>query len=393
MSIVRVKERAPGSFFIADKQYLWEFKMKMSARGLLTVLVGLPDDWIVSVSWFAKNYVEGRDAFHTMFRELQKFGYIEKKEYRNKRGEIRSVDYIVYERADLNRAFDPSAEKPYPVDARIIKNNYYQNNNCSLEAESKNNEHQLDLFAESSQETPAYSAAEPDKPIEELVATEPAVDKIALVKTLFASKVELFPCHDAIPKRSSMLKHCLKQVRQVETLIGALLTPAQEAVVTDVADYFSIKGSETELSVWITEALLSRHAFDQCKTFVHKINAIICKIRIGAFTRPRRFDMSAKRIWPAKNAMAAAHSFVSKHVNAETTTDTRSRTLKEKKRILLQQLSSAKSAEIQFKNYPAIAEKHTISITEYQKSLRDIDTEMQRLIQPGTDPSPRSCHA
>lgn len=354
MSIVRVKERAPGSFFVADKFYLTDFEMKMSARGLLTVLMGMPDDWTVSVSWFAKHYVEGRDAFHSMFRELQKFGYIEKKEYRNKRGEIRSVDYIVYERPDLNRAFDPIAEKPYKVEPRLIKNKYYQNNNCSSEAENVNNEGQLDLFAESNDEQPVASIAEP-APIETKASEQVVTDRLGTIKALFSSKVELFPCHDAIPKQSSMLKHCLKEVRKVETLIGAVLTPAQEDVVTDVANYFSVKGAENELISWITEALLSRYIFDRCKTFVHKMNAIVSKLRIGAFTKPRRFDFTAKRKWPAKNALSAAHEVVAKRMDSS---GAEIKELEAEISHLNRQMGTSLTAVEQFRNFPKIADMH-----------------------------------
>ena len=59
-----------GNFHLRDK------KLSLKAKGLLSVMLSLPDDWDYSVEGLCSLCVEGRDAVRNALGELKKGGYL-----------------------------------------------------------------------------------------------------------------------------------------------------------------------------------------------------------------------------------------------------------------------------------------------------------------------------
>lgn len=76
---------------IQSKILSWE------ARGLLTYLLSLPDDWDINVTHLINQSPAKRKKVLSIIEELIRFGYVRKEVVREKSGRIMRVEYKVWE--------------------------------------------------------------------------------------------------------------------------------------------------------------------------------------------------------------------------------------------------------------------------------------------------------
>jgi hypothetical protein len=85
-----------------------EKKMTLKAKGLLSLMLSLPDDWNYSVSGLVTLSKDGKDGVMSALAELETFGYLERIRTTNSKGQFSGIEYNIYEtpRTDI-----PIAEK------------------------------------------------------------------------------------------------------------------------------------------------------------------------------------------------------------------------------------------------------------------------------------------
>lgn len=71
-----VKAKRKNKFTILPNEVLQNPNLSFRAKGLLSYILSLPEDWVIYVDELSNHSSEGRDAVRTAFRELQKHGYI-----------------------------------------------------------------------------------------------------------------------------------------------------------------------------------------------------------------------------------------------------------------------------------------------------------------------------
>jgi hypothetical protein len=86
-----------------------EKKMSLKAKGLLSLMLSLPDDWDYSISGLAALSKDGKDSVMSALGELEKFGYLTRQRLTNDKGQFAGVEYNIYEEPQPQR---PIAEKP-----------------------------------------------------------------------------------------------------------------------------------------------------------------------------------------------------------------------------------------------------------------------------------------
>jgi len=90
-----------------------EKKMSLKAKGLLSLMLSLPDDWNYSISGLVKLSKDGKDSVMSALAELEKFGYLTRERVVDEKGRFAGVEYNIYE--------EPQAEKPIadnPISAK-----------------------------------------------------------------------------------------------------------------------------------------------------------------------------------------------------------------------------------------------------------------------------------
>ena len=96
---MKFKVHKNKNYTIMSNYHLQEKDMCLKSKGLLSVILSLPDDWDFSVKGLASLCKEGEQTINTILKELKEFGYLEVKKLlpnETSSGRI-EYEYIVYE--------------------------------------------------------------------------------------------------------------------------------------------------------------------------------------------------------------------------------------------------------------------------------------------------------
>lgn len=107
MSIIRVHKTS--NFTVMSNYHFKERKMSLKAKGLLSLMLSLPDDWDYSVSGLATLSKDGKDSVMSALGELEKFGYLTRVRLTNDKGQFAGIEYNIFEEPQPKK---PIVEKP-----------------------------------------------------------------------------------------------------------------------------------------------------------------------------------------------------------------------------------------------------------------------------------------
>ena len=96
-------------FTVMSNHHLRNTNLSLKAKGLLSLILSLPDNWDYTVKGLSKICKEGVDSIGTAINELEKEGYITRTRVRNAKGQLTTVEYIISEQPKLGL---PKQEKP-----------------------------------------------------------------------------------------------------------------------------------------------------------------------------------------------------------------------------------------------------------------------------------------
>ena len=97
MSVVRVNKTS--DYTIISNRHLKEKEMSLKAKGLLTLMLSLPDDWDYSINGLVAICKENKTAVKNTLNELKKFGYLTVTKLWANQTESKKIEYVynVYE--------------------------------------------------------------------------------------------------------------------------------------------------------------------------------------------------------------------------------------------------------------------------------------------------------
>lgn len=96
MAVFRVERTK--DYTVMSNHHLRNKELTLKAKGLLSQMLSLPEDWDYTLKGLAAINRESIDAIRTAVLELEQAGYIVRSRVRDERGCLRGCDYIVYER-------------------------------------------------------------------------------------------------------------------------------------------------------------------------------------------------------------------------------------------------------------------------------------------------------
>lgn len=119
-----------SNFTIMSNYHFKEKKMTLKAKGLLSLMLSLPDDWNYSVSGLVTLSKDGKDGVMTALAELEKFGYLTRERVVNNKGQFAGIEYNIYEQpqketpiADKPISAKQNTEKPIAEKAPLLNTN------------------------------------------------------------------------------------------------------------------------------------------------------------------------------------------------------------------------------------------------------------------------------
>ena len=105
-------------YTIMANHHLKNRDLSLKAKGLLSVMLSLPEDWHFTVHGLVSICKEGRDSISGAVRELEEAGYIVRHRLRDKEGHINGLEYIIYETPQKPENNGPDGGKtPVEVEA------------------------------------------------------------------------------------------------------------------------------------------------------------------------------------------------------------------------------------------------------------------------------------
>ncbi len=112
MAVYRVERTR--DYTVMCNCHLKDTSLSLKAKGLLSMMLSLPDEWNYNTRGLAAICKEGVDAISTAIRELEKAGYIVRRQLRGSNGRITDTEYIIYERPQDQGPPAPEPPEPAP---------------------------------------------------------------------------------------------------------------------------------------------------------------------------------------------------------------------------------------------------------------------------------------
>lgn len=84
-------------FTTIPKKYLKNKTLSLKAKGLLTTMFALPDEWNYNIKGLCSLTNTGEKQIKNILNELQALGYLEIKKTRNEKGQFEYNYYIYHE--------------------------------------------------------------------------------------------------------------------------------------------------------------------------------------------------------------------------------------------------------------------------------------------------------
>ena len=113
MAIIKVNKTK--NYTTISNFHLREKDMSLKAKGLLSLMLSLPEDWDYSVGGLAKLSKDGKDSVTNTLMELERFGYVKRTQCLNDKKQFDGYDYDIYE--------EPQFEEENPLTGNPLTGN------------------------------------------------------------------------------------------------------------------------------------------------------------------------------------------------------------------------------------------------------------------------------
>ena len=85
------------NFTVMANYHLKDKRLSLKAKGLLSVMLSLPDDWNYNMKGLARLSKDGIDSVRSTVNELERYGYVTRHRIRTETGQLADTEYLVRE--------------------------------------------------------------------------------------------------------------------------------------------------------------------------------------------------------------------------------------------------------------------------------------------------------
>ena len=123
MAVFRVEKTK--DFTVMSNHHLRNVSLSLKAKGLLSLMLSLPDNWDYTTKGLAHICKDGVDSISSAIKELEKQGYLTRRRLRDYHGRLGDIEYVIHEKPVLPEGHDtvlpPKRENPRQVNPRQVK--------------------------------------------------------------------------------------------------------------------------------------------------------------------------------------------------------------------------------------------------------------------------------
>ena len=213
MAVFRV-ERNKG-YTVMSNHHLRNKELSLKAKGLLSQMLSLPEDWDYTLAGLSHINREKIDAIREAIKELERAGYIVRSRERDEKGRLRGADYVIFEQPqtepilDLPTLENPTLEKP-TLEKPTLENPTQLNKDIQKTDLSKKEKRNTDLS-----NTDSIPILSPNpSPFDGEAATPPerkrteAADAYAVYEEIIKDNID----YDILPLDNSMEKDRIDEI-------------------------------------------------------------------------------------------------------------------------------------------------------------------------------------
>ena len=138
MAVFRIEKTR--DYTVMSNYHLRDMSLSLKAKGLLSLMLSLPENWDYTMKGLARICKDGIDSISGGIRELEAHGYLVRARVRSANGQLGSIEYTILEQP---KSPSPTQEKPIqenPVQANPMLDAPIQENPAQLNKEESSND-------------------------------------------------------------------------------------------------------------------------------------------------------------------------------------------------------------------------------------------------------------
>ena len=122
MAVFRVEKTK--DYTIMSNYHLRDTKLSLKAKGMLSLMLSLPDDWDYTLAGLEYICKDGITSIRTTIVELEEHSYISRQRLRNEKGQLGDVEYIIHEKPQAcGKPVDNPVDNSPPICEKPILEN------------------------------------------------------------------------------------------------------------------------------------------------------------------------------------------------------------------------------------------------------------------------------
>lgn len=125
VSIMIIRIEKTKNYTVMANYHLRDKRLSFKAKGLMSFMLSLPDNWVYSIKGLSHFATDGKDAVRGALKELEKAGYLRMKRERNENGTLSNAAYTLAEKpmSDFPILDYPKLEKPTLDNPTLLNTN------------------------------------------------------------------------------------------------------------------------------------------------------------------------------------------------------------------------------------------------------------------------------
>lgn len=135
MAVMRVHKNA--NYTVMSNTHFKEKGMSLKAKGLLSLMLSLPDDWDYSIAGLATLSKDGKDSVMSALKELEQFGYLIRTRLTDERGRFAGYDYDIFEAPRRPYSENPQTDISGSENPRQLNTNKQSTKKQNFDKEDK----------------------------------------------------------------------------------------------------------------------------------------------------------------------------------------------------------------------------------------------------------------
>ena len=107
MAVFRIEKNK--NYTVMANYHLRDISLSLKAKGLLSLMLSLPEGWDYTTKGLACICKDGVDSICSTVKELEKAGYVQRRRLRNELGHLTEIEYTILEKPVRTASSEESA--------------------------------------------------------------------------------------------------------------------------------------------------------------------------------------------------------------------------------------------------------------------------------------------